>query len=202
MAALSEVGICNMALNRIGARRVTSIEEDNTEVNAIRCRTHYDQTRDALLRSHWWRFAVARAELSEDATAPDFQWENQFILPSDFLRLIDIYDSINPYELEGERLLTDDDSVDLKYVKGVTDATKFDPLFVEVLVLQLAMKLVMPISRDKVLRAELADELRGVLSVARRVNMDERNRLGRMVTNTWLAARDTDARIDSQLGSS
>ncbi len=84
---------------------------------AISCRTHYEQTRDALLRSHFWRFASARASLSQDSTDPAFEWDNQFILPSDFLRLKSVDDgfvscalvSNFSYAIEGDRLLSNMD---------------------------------------------------------------------------------------------
>ncbi len=187
--ALSDTSVCNMALARIGAKRVNNIDETNTEVNAIHCRLHYGQTRDALLRSHWWRFAVGRASLAEDTDTPDFEWDHQYILPTDFLRFVSLYDTSASFEIEGQRLLTNDDSVDLLYIKEITDPTKFDSLFVEVLVLQLALKLVMPISQDKVLRRELFEELAQKLSEARRVNMDERNNISRVDLDTWNGVR-------------
>jgi hypothetical protein len=49
--------------------------------------------------------------------------------------------------------------MEIRYIRQVTDPTVFDPLFVEVLVLQLALKLVMPLSQDKVLRREIYTEL-------------------------------------------
>ena len=71
MAAYSETLICNLALARLGAKRINTIEETDASVQAVQCRTHYEHTRDALLRSHLWRFAIKRAELSED-TEEDF----------------------------------------------------------------------------------------------------------------------------------
>ena len=187
--AYSETLIVNLALARIGAKRINDLTAD-TSLEAIQGRTHYEHTRDVLLRSHLWRFAAARAELSEDTDTPDFQWGHQFILPSDFLRLGFLYGTTASYAVEGQRLLTNDSSVDLVYIKKVTDPTEFDPLFTEVLVLQLAMKLLMPLAQDKVLRREIQDELARVMSKARVVNLQETNTVGRDDRNTWLDARN------------
>ncbi|GAH18067.1 unnamed protein product, partial [marine sediment metagenome] len=145
--ALSETKICNQALAKIGSKRLNNLDTDST-LQAVQCRTHYETTRDSLLRSHFWRFASARATLSQDATDPDFEWDNQFILPNDFLRLKSIYDGTtgqntrHTVAIEGQRLLTNEDTCEIRYIKKVTDPTGFDPLFVELLVLRLALKLV------------------------------------------------------------
>jgi len=187
--AYSETLICNLALARLGAKRINTIEETDASLQAVQCRTHYEHTRDALLRSHWWRFAIARAELSEDTGEPDFEWDNQFILPADFLRVAGLYDTTASYAVEGKRLLTNDSAVDLVYIRQVTDPTEFDPMFVEVLALKLALVMVMPLSQDRVLRQEIQDELAVVLSKARCVNLQETKTTGRDDLPIWLDAR-------------
>ena len=66
--ATSNTKICNQSLGRLGSKRINNIDdpkEDSTQ--AIQCRLHFEQTRDALVRSNWWSFARARATLSKDA---------------------------------------------------------------------------------------------------------------------------------------
>jgi len=177
-----------MALARIGANRLTSYDDD-TSVEAIHCRLHYEQTRDSLLQSHWWRFAVKRAELSEDESSPDFGWDYQFVLPADYLSCIGLYDTVSSYSLEGSLLLTNDGSADLVYIAQVTDVTTFSPMFVEVLVLQLALKLVMPLSQDKVLRRELQEEYAMTMARAKTNNKAEMETIGREDLYLWNDAR-------------
>ena len=90
--AASETSIANMALGRIGSKRLNDIDADTT-VEAILCRLHYEQARNELLQSHVWRFALARSVLSEDTNTPDFQWDHQFDLPVDYFRAIGLYDT-------------------------------------------------------------------------------------------------------------
>jgi hypothetical protein len=72
------------------------------------------------------------------------------------------------------------------YIFQQTDPTKFDVLFVEVLSLALAVKLVMPLSGDKVLRESLQQELARTLNSAGVVN-DSESRV--MRGQTWLNSR-------------
>ncbi len=195
--AISNTSICNLSLSDIGSKRINNFDdttEDSPE--AIFCRLHYESTRDALLRSHWWGFASARKTLTQDATDPDFEWDNQFILPVDFLRLKSIYEgrfsdeNLRSYAIEGERLLTNDTTMEIRYIKRVTDPSKFDPLFVQVLVLQLALKLVTGLAKtDTKLKESIKDDLNLLMPVVRALDRQETNTIGKYELETWNDAR-------------
>lgn len=207
--AVSNTSICNMALSRIGAKRINDFDDDtDTKNEAIHCRLHFEQTRDALQRSHFWVFNKKRETLSQDTTDPAFEFGNQFLLPSDFLRYRRKYDagagsteiSVYSFSLEtnadGNRiLLTDEDSVSLVYSARVTDPAKFDPLFIDVLVLKLALKLLTPLAgSDKVIRKELTDELFVVMGRVRALDRNEGVGTRQNDQYTW-----NDARLQSSL---
>lgn len=218
----SELDICNMALNRVGEKVITAAEllaaadlDPESEPRAMYCNIHYAQTRDALLRSHWWRFAKARAALVA-AAAPTFEWSNAFTLPADFLREKSVYEdnatihknTVYSYELEDLTLLTDESECNLRYIKQVTLVTSFDPLFLEVFVLQLAIKLAYPCAgvgtAGRALVAEIKDELyrpKGLMSRVRALDRQEGERIGRSDRILWNSSRSANmGRIDSQLG--
>lgn len=201
-----EVDICNQAIDKIGGNRFTFTVQ--TGVEALRCIAHYEQTRDALLRSHYWRFASARAALAQDTNDPDFEYDNQFKLPEDFLRLKSFYDDNAPsnkirypFVIEGQRLLTDESTCEIRYIAKITDATKFDPLFTEVLILLLSLKLLGPLAGGGTKLAEdIRKELKPLMSQVRALDRQETNTEGRELT--WNEARRTrGGRIDSRLGS-
>jgi hypothetical protein len=190
-----------MALGRIGALRINDYgdnAEDSTQ--AIQARLHFEQTRDALARSHLWRCNRARATLSANTVDPDFGYDYAYDLPSDFLRLVSIFNDNDDGKdvtwytnaIEGNQILSNEDTMEILYNKQVTDPTVFDPLFIEVLVLQLALKFVMPLSQDKVLRREIYEELwgtprqPGLMSKVRALDKSEQRLLGRANTNRWI----------------
>jgi hypothetical protein len=153
-------------------------------------------TRDSLIRSHWWRFASARATLAQDATDPDFEWDNQFILPNDFLRMKSIYEgrfsdeNLRTYAIEGKRLLTNDTTMEIRYIKKVTDVTEFDPLFVELLVLLLARKMLKPLAGgDAKLTQEIKDDIKDLMPQVRALDRQETNTIGKYELETWNDAR-------------
>ena len=145
---ISDTQICNMALRGIGAKRINNLDESNSQPEAIECRTFYDHVRDSLLRSYDWPFARTRIQLSEDTETPDFEYDHQFYLPSNYLRLRTYYDTDAGYDessrlwkIEGRKVLTNYESVYLRYIKKITDPLEFDPLFTELFVCRLQVKL-------------------------------------------------------------
>lgn len=196
---MTNTDICNMALGKIGSKRIKNLADTNENTpEAIQCRLHFEQTRDSLIRSHYWRFASARAELTQDSTDPDFEWDNQFILPDDFMRLKSVFgDNFTPtgnltvtFAIEGQRILTNEDSASIRYIKKVEDPTEFDSLFVEILVLQLALKLVAPLAgAAPKLQKVLVTELRLVMPRVRALDRQETNTIGRENRRPWLEAR-------------
>jgi len=190
-----------MSLAKIGSKRITDLDTDSSP-EAIECRTHFEQTRDSLLRSHWWGFASARAVLSADTETPEFEWSYQYALPSDFMRLKSIYENgvtnINyrNYAIEGNLLLTDESSMSIRYIKKITDPTKFDELFVEGLVLKLALKLLSLSGADPGLMQVIATELSLTMEQIRVVDAQETNTNGVIESSTWNDAKYTGCSSD------
>lgn len=195
--ANSETSIVNQGLSIIGSLRINDLDADSSP-QAIQARLHYEPTRDALMRSFRWRFAAARSQLSQDTVDPDFEYDNQFILPSDFMAIRSIFgDNFTATEntrftfaIEGERLLTNEDSVDLRYTKRVTDVAKFDPLFVKVLAVNLADEFIGGIAGgDKGIQAKIDRRLAVLMPKVRAMDRQETNTIGRNSHRTWVQAR-------------
>lgn len=204
--SLTETQVINMALSRIGAQRISSYadaDEDNAQ--SVQARLHYEQTRDALLRSHWWRFARARVQLSANVTDPTFEWDYAYDLPANFLRLwikpfednnVGLHNTRYSFSMEGKQLLSNEDEMYIRYIKRVTDCAQFDPLFVECLVLKLAIKFCMPMSQDSSLYATLYEEMADVMARVRTMDKQETNTIGRGERYLWNDARLTGASGD------
>jgi hypothetical protein len=129
-----------------------------------------------------------------DEITPDFEWTHQYHLPNDFLRLKKIYEDDgtdqvdNRWEREGQRILTNYDTCNIKYIKKITDPDDFDPLFTEVLILRTALKLVPPLAGAKTnpIKADIKEDLRVAETKARLVAAQETNVSGRQ---DWDLAR-------------
>ncbi len=174
----SKVSICNAALAKIGAEPIASLEEDTKRARFAAAA--YDPVLAEVLAEHAWPFALARASLARLADAPLYGFSYAYQLPTDFIALVDT--SAGPglaYQIEGRELLTDADTVMLRYVRRVTDPALFHSAFSDLLSTRLAAELALAITRKSadyeaamtLYRARLA-EVRGIASGSQGVAQD------------------------------
>lgn len=179
--AASETDICNLALSHLGEAPIESLNEDSTAARA--CALNYETTRDGVLRSHRWNFAQTRAALAQLEATPAFGWSYAYALPADCLRVLEVNDSevgdviSGPFIIEGRNLLTDETSVNLVYLRRITDVSQFDVLFIEALALKLAVVLSEKIRGTTGKTAELLSAYDNKTApLARRVDANEGKR--------------------------
>lgn len=169
----SSIDICNSALIKLGVETITDFEDNNKRASL--CNVQYDIIRKKLLRKYHWSFAIKRAALTVDSTAPLFGWDYRFALPSDYLRILqDPYYKDTPYLIEGGYLLTNEATFSIKYVYNITDASLYDSLFVETLATALAIDLCTPLAQSESLKQSLINDFKDLLSDARTINSQER----------------------------
>lgn len=193
----SAVGICNRALQKLGATRITTLTE-NTK-NGRACNVAYEICRDRELRAHTWSFATTRAQIAADSVAPEFGRANAFQLPSNFLRLLPLYpeDNVNTidWQIEGKKIYTDDTSpLKIRYIYKVTDPNEMDVLYQEALSTRIALELVEEITQSNTKKKLLKQDYKDIISDARRVNAIERV-AQRPPTDPWITARENGTGI-------
>jgi hypothetical protein len=127
----SIVGICNGALNQLGATTILSLTEDSK--NARLCNSRYTQVRDALFRTHPWNCLQKRIQIAADSTAPAWGFTYAYTLPADCLRLLKILDYDSNYKVEGRKVLSNTETMKILYVARVTDPNEYDELLRETL---------------------------------------------------------------------
>lgn len=155
----SEVGICSNALRKLGDDPITSLT-DNSD-RARLCNNIYPEVRNELLSLRNWNFAITRTDLARLSDAPAFTWTYQFQLPSDHIRPIKMSEVEEDYVIEGDKVLTDAETLNLIYLKKETDPNKYSPLFISALEARLAAELAYPITGDVNLQTmwnQLADK--------------------------------------------
>lgn len=173
----SVVGICNRALQKLGARRITALSEDSP--NARACNVAYEPVRDAELRAHPWSFSIQRFQLAADSTSPAFGKSYAFPLPTDYLRLIepdpDYVTNTLDWQIEGRSILTNDSGpLEIRCVTKVTDPNLMDALYLEALACKLALELCEELTQSNTKKAELKDDYKNAIAAARKANAFER----------------------------
>ena len=127
----SIVGICNGALNQLGATTILSLSEDSK--NARLCNSRFTQVRDALFRTHPWNCLQKRIQIAADSTAPAWGFKFAYTLPADCLRLLKILDYDSNYKVEGRKILSNTSSMKILYIARVIDPNEYDELLRETL---------------------------------------------------------------------
>jgi len=188
--AASDVAICNLALQKLGAERIVSLTQDHP--NARHCNVAFAPTRNKLLRRYAWSFAKARASLAAHATAPAFDFDYAYPVPTDFMRLI-----LPPNEVDwiverhqGRRAILSNDTgpLEIRYIATVEDPTEFDPLFDDALAAALAWQMCEAITQSNTKKADLVEEFKEGIRVARQMNAFE-VLPAEAVEDPWIAAR-------------
>jgi len=156
--------ICNLALARLGARRIANYESDTT-TEAKACRLQFELVRDGLLRRHQWDFATTSKMLSRLATDPLSEQESAWQMPADCVRIIrlssgDQNQPLQDFARRGRAILTNGvDTVELVYVSNAVPLQEWDSLFVDAIVLSLAGRIAGDVTQNPAMAAECKQEL-------------------------------------------
>jgi len=164
------VSICNIALRRLGAETIDSLSDDTNRARLMN--ELYDDIRKQVLKSSKWSFASKRVKLSANAVTPGFEFSHSFDLPADYIIAKSEYNKI-PIQREGRYILANADSIELKYIYNEDDPDFFEPEFIKIFYLSLAVEASYSLVQDKKLKNDLAVELKLALEDARFDNAKE-----------------------------
>jgi len=142
----SFVEIASNALRLLGDDPITSFSDDTERarlVNAV-----YEELRNEVARAAIWNCCKARQVLASLTETPAFGWAYYHQLPADCLRVVNVLSgsSVIDHEVEGRKLMTDVSSVNLIYIKRITDPNEFDALFISAYTARIAAELALPIT--------------------------------------------------------
>ncbi|MCY6380970.1 hypothetical protein [Hoeflea prorocentri] len=192
-SAMTETGVCNMALDILHEGPISSIEDD--EPNARRFKRNFDALRDAFLAAHPWNFAVSRASLAASAETPFFGWDHKYLLPGDCLRLLPLKDGGRfngahiAHEVEGGYILTDAKApLKIRYVRRVPALGLWSPLAVKAFASFLAANMAHAVTGKASYASFAAGRFDDELKRARRVD-GMQGSLERADTNDVIAVR-------------
>lgn len=160
--ANSSIDVCSQALTLLGEGTIVSFDEDSDAAEI--CNQLYEPEVVALLARYPWRFARVRLALVKDgAFTPASEWKYGYTLPplnTDRVdHAIEVFNSNQPgaipitrYEIQGNRILTDEETVIISYIKRV-DEDEWPEWFVRLAATAVAARIAVPIT-DKQSLAE------------------------------------------------
>jgi len=142
-AANSVSEICRQAILRVGsADSFKPFGEPMALATSL-----YDQTRNEVLSDYDWQFARIQSSINADAAAPAFGYSKRYALPTGTLKVlringVDEDENFGKWEIVSGFIHTNEVSpIQVETIGIVTDVSKYPPVFLNVLIVTLAMKL-------------------------------------------------------------
>lgn len=142
--------LVNAALRRVGAKRILDITD--AVGSAGTANDVLTSELNDLLRAGVWNFTVTRIKLAQLSVVPVFGWSFAYTLPSDCERVVSVHDNADgtgsvPYKIESIQqvdtsyvnvIVSDANTVYLRYCRIVTDPNLMTASFRQVLILRMA----------------------------------------------------------------
>src|SRR6185369_16954742 len=196
----SQTAIVNWAITKAAGQRVSNINDDTPAGRVMSAL--YEIVRDAEVKRCRWKFAIKRDQWMADTNLPTNSWgyTYAYTLPPAYLGLIQAGEFYvrpmskvqGPWTVEDGKLLTDLQApLRVRYIQRVTDAAKFDPLFVEVLACKLALEGSKTLKQNEQKQSALRDEYKEALFEAARADSLEVP-ADEFPWGTWLESREGD----------
>lgn len=179
----SQVDIINNALIRLGQDTIAAVYPTEASTEARLATQLWTPVLRSVLRAHPWNFAITLSTLTLLGTTPD-DYDYGYQLPTDCVRALELVKATSStssidmfYEIRaGGELVTDVPDAVLKYIKLITDTTKFDDEFVEALSYRLAVDLSLPITGDKQIQANMTRLYQMAIAHAKQSSAQETRR--------------------------
>ena len=142
-AANTVAEICRQALLRVGnIETLKAFGEPMAIATSL-----FDQTRNEVLSDFDWQFARFQSSLPADATPPAFGYTTRYLLPQGTLKVlrvngVDEDENFGNWELVAGYIHTNFPTpIKVETTQIVTDASKYPPVFANMLTVTLAIKL-------------------------------------------------------------
>lgn len=104
---------------------------------------------------------------------PAFNYEYQFVLPSDYLRIISMDYGDLEFKVEDNYLISNESTAKVIYIAQITDTTIYTKMFEEALALTIAIELAYPLVQSNTLKQNLINELQVIVRDARSFDAQE-----------------------------
>lgn len=181
----SVVDIANLALLRVGAESILSLDDATERARA--CKLAWPFVRQSVLRWHSWNPPTTRATLPALVAVPVWDWDAQFQIPADCLRVLEV--DASEWVLEGRAILCDEGtSLNIRYIRDETDTTQYDSLLTELMAQKLALEICERVTNSHTKKAELEQEWLYLLAEGKRADGEEQSNL-ELEEDDWILAR-------------
>jgi len=183
--------IVNAALVKVGATTISNLTDGT--VNANFMNTRYEQVRDMCLARHPWNFATKRAQLAQLSTTPAIEFDFEYQLPADFIRVVSVHSNnegmgIVEHKVEDGKILTSSDQCWLVYIYRMTNPNQMSAEFREFVSAVLAKEAAMGLVNSNTMLELMTKEAEKAERRARGVDAQE-DLPTKMPAGSWVNSR-------------
>jgi hypothetical protein len=157
----SWTAICNIALGRLGSRRITSVDPSDGSPNASYCALHLPRAIEDVLAYHDWIGMTKRVGLEKSTGTPANGFLYFYQQPPDLERILEVVTGGVPFRAEQDQILTDAETVDLAYIfrPAATDIVTIPKTIRAAISATLAFLLTTPLTSSEQLANRIAGEM-------------------------------------------
>ena len=164
-----QVSIINRTYVLLGSARTVGPGDDHVHTQEML--EQFDQSRDTVIAAFPWDFSLVDAQLAAELDVPPFDWEVQYILPTDphCLKVWRAGDDDPPkWVVRGRKLLINElGPLNVTYGARITDTALFDPGFVEALAAYQAWMFAYRVTRKRANQEKMFQYYQAQLSAGR-----------------------------------
>lgn len=133
---------------------------------------------------------------------PDFEYDQAMPTPADCLRVLGIYDSLDPWIQEDGRLFSDEGTtLRIRYTRQEIDPDRYSPLHISAFAARLATELCETLTQSNTKRQLQWQEYQGILAIARKAEGQEQSPQN-LEEDDWVRSRFTGAQSGWRSGTS
>jgi hypothetical protein len=189
--AVTQVGICNSALIKVGQAPISSIDQDTRAAKTLKA--VFELVQDEVMASHPWNFALKRVALTPTATTPAYEYDYEYDLPNDCLRVLELESDIvmidNNWIVEGRKLLSNDALINMRYIYRNEDYNSWSAVFAEVMAWRIAFSIAYNMTQSTERERACGEGLKTALISARSVDGAEGVLRGLITDQLWQSRR-------------
>lgn len=194
----SKIEIANRALVRLGAARISSLDENSANARAVK--DAFDFVAEEVMASHTWNSITTRTSLAKLSEDPLWEYEKQYPLPGDYLRMVEI-DSIDPDEPWAVEQFKDSSNnihkvllvdlatpVNIRYVRNETNTGRWGIHLASTVAARLSVELVEQLGKSGRTREQMERMHERVFAQARKVDAQEGG-VHAIAQSKWISER-------------
>lgn len=188
--AITQIGICNSALAKVGQAPISSITQETRAAQILN--SIFDLKQDELLAHHPWNFAIKRATLSPNANTPIYEFDFEYDIPNDCLRVLELETDIinieNDWMVEGGKILSNDESINVRYIYRNNNYNSWSANFAEAFAWKLAHEIAYALTQSSEREKICADSFQRTLALARSTDGAE-GVIRSLIADEWTSSR-------------